>query len=273
MVEDVVKLLLDEVLEKRGDDDNEVETEIELLELVEVDTGVNVELEMEAAVLLEEVRTVVTKLVAKLGLTALLTVVLSVVGDLGNVDDALLLSEKELDARNVDEVEVELLPAAVVLVEPELRLVLIVAFVLDVKVEVTGWEVLDDNRLVVEFEKRDVEAVVVVSDDDLPEDVVVDNAVAVVLVVEVPFKLDTDVKLWIELTVESRVVMVVLEFAYNDNVDNTLIGLLEVEDRLVVLANVVRLDERLDATGLIVDVDRRVRLDVVVEFEKPVIVD
>ncbi|KAK5231064.1 hypothetical protein LTR72_000244 [Exophiala xenobiotica] len=182
MVEDVVKLLLDEVLEKRGDDDNEVETEIELLELVEVDTGVNVELEMEAAVLLEEVRTVVTKLVAKLGLTALLTVVLSVVGDLGNVDDALLLSEKELDARNVDEVEVELLPAAVVLVEPELRLVLIVAFVLDVKVEVTGWEVLDDNRLVVEFEKRDVEAVVVVSDDDLPEDVVVDNAVAVVLV-------------------------------------------------------------------------------------------
>ncbi|KAK7900884.1 hypothetical protein LTR67_003169 [Exophiala xenobiotica] len=138
MVEDVVKLLLDEVLEKRGDDDNEVETEIELLERVEVDTGVNVELEMEAAVLLDEVRTVVTKLVAKLRLTLVLTVVLSVVGDLGNVDDAILLSEKELDARNVDEVEVELVPAAVVLVEPELRLVLKVAFVLDVEVEVAG---------------------------------------------------------------------------------------------------------------------------------------
>ncbi|KAK5467679.1 hypothetical protein LTS15_000652 [Exophiala xenobiotica] len=270
-MEDVVKLLLNEMLEKRDDDDNEVEIEMELLERVEVDTGVNVELELEAAVLLEEVRTVATKLVVKLGLTVLLTVVLSVVVDLDNVDDALLLDKKEPDAVNVDKVEVEL---AVVLVEPELRLALTVAFVLDVKVEDPGWEVLDDKRLVLEFENRDVEAVVVVSDDDLPEDVVVDNAVAVVLVViEVPFKLDTDDKLGIELTVESRVVMVVLELAYNDNVKDTLIGLLEVEDRLVVVANVVRVDERLDATVLIFDVDRRVRLDVVVEFEKLVIVD
>jgi hypothetical protein len=179
MVEDVVKLLLDEMLEKRDDVDDEVEIDIELLERVEVDTGGNVELEMEAAVLLEEVRTVATKLVVKLGLTVVLTVVPSVVVDLDNVDDALLLKEKELDAVNVDEVDVEL---AIVLVEPELWLVLKVAFVLDVKVEEPGWKVLDDKRLVLEFEKRDVEAVVVVSDDDLPGDVVVDNAVAVVLV-------------------------------------------------------------------------------------------
>jgi hypothetical protein len=182
MVEEVVKLLLDEILEKGEDEDDKVEIDIELLERVEVDTGVNVELEMEAAVLLEEVRTVVMKLVVKLGLTVVLTVVLSVVVDLDNVDDALLLNEKELDVVIVDEVEVELVPAAAVLVEPELRLVLKVAFVLDVKVEEPGWKVLDDKRLVLEFDKRDVEAVVVVSDDDLPEDVVVDNAVAVVLV-------------------------------------------------------------------------------------------
>ena len=167
--------VLDETLEKR--DDDEVEIEIELLE--RVDTGVNAELRVEAAVLLKDVRT--TKLVLKLGLPVVLTVVLSIVVDLEKVDDALLLNEKELDAVDVGEVEVELAPAAVAPVEPELRLAPAVVFVLDVKVEDPDWEVLEDKRLVLRLERRDVEAVVV-SDEDLPNDVEVDKAVEAVLV-------------------------------------------------------------------------------------------
>lgn len=99
----------------------------------------------------------------------------------------------------------------------------------------------------------------------------VERTEVVKVVVEVPFKLDTE--LWIEFEVEGRVVMDVLELAYNDNVEITLIGLLGVEGLLAMLPNVVRVDERLVATALIVDVDGRLRLDVVVELEKRFIVD